>query len=333
MVFFKGAKLVKKNVLLQTDSAKTMKITAKEDASLRDLLKGFFSETSGEKIKKMIMYGCISYRGAVVKSPEMIIRKGDFVEYTKYVGGSGIAKQKTDLPIVYEDRDLVVVNKSGGLRLESKVSFKGKTVCSMTRSYLRRKYKGSQPLFTVCHVDDQEAGLCVLARNKSAADRLSAAWREIEKEYLCIVQNPLKYASRTISNYKIESSFGKNECPIQKNETPFRASETPFHGDERGIHNTLSLKYREQERFDVGEKTLCVVRVRVQEGETKDVRAFFAKLGSPVVADFVYGNKDFADNFLKICLVGIRFSHPATGATVSLNIEAPKGFASVNIKR
>lgn len=312
MVFFKGAKLVKKNVLLQAHSAETMKITAKEDASLRDLLKGFFSETSGEKIKKMIMYGCISYRGAVVKSPEMIIRKGDFVEYTKYVGGSGVAKQKTDLPIVYEDRDLIIVNKSGGLRFESKVSFKGKTVCSMTRSYLRRKYKGSQPLFTVCHVDDQEAGLCVLARNKSAADRLSSAWCEIEKDYLCIVQNPLKYASHTISNYRVE---------------------TPCNKDETLKPHTLSLKYREQERFEAGGKTLCLVRVKLQQGETSDVRAFFAKVGSPIVADFVYGNKEFADNFLKICLVGIRFAHPATGATVSLNIEAPKGFAMVNVKR
>ncbi len=200
-----------------------MKITAKQDTNLLALLRDYFAESSTAKVRKMIMYGCVSYRGAVVKSQEMILKKGDWVEYTKYTGGAKASKQKTDLPIIYEDRELIVVNKSGGVRFSSNVSYKGKTVCSMTKSYLRRKFKGSQPLFPVHPVDDQESGLCLLARTKPSAEKLERQWETIEKTYLCIVENPLSKNTLKVNNYLISAK--------ENSKTPFRSTKTPkeFH--------------------------------------------------------------------------------------------------------
>ena len=76
---------------MQVDKRKNMKITAKEDCNLLKLLGTTFPETSVTKLKKMIMYGCISYKGATIKSLEMLIRKGESIEYPKYSGGKGVS--------------------------------------------------------------------------------------------------------------------------------------------------------------------------------------------------------------------------------------------------
>ncbi len=322
-----------------------MKITAKSDTNLLGLLRDYFPECSGAKVRKMIMYGCVSYRGAVVKSPEMLLKRGDWVEYTKYTGGTVVAKQKTELPVIYEDRDLIVVNKAGGIKFSSNVSYKGKTICSMTKSYLRRKYKGSQPLFPVHWVDDQEGGLCLLARTKSAAEKLEREWENVEKIYLCIVENPLEKDTLKLNNYLLSA---KNDTPrpehstqtqSQQNNSLFGGTETKKEFSKTKSQysdikedKTISLQYHLVQPIEAGKEVLNLIELRLLEGTTKDCRAYLAKSGNPVLADFVYGSRRFKDNFLKICLVGLKFKHPYSGESISLRIEAPRGFNTVNIK-
>ncbi|MEE0900254.1 MAG: pseudouridine synthase, partial [Bacteroidales bacterium] len=182
-----------------------MRITAKKDSNLLELLGDFFQETSTTKLKKMIMYGCVSYKGAIVKSWELIIPKGEAVEYTKYKGGAKIAKQKSSLPVIYEDQNLIIVNKSCGLRFLSKVSYKGQTVSSMVKSYLKRKYGNKENAYAIYKVDDLDSGLCILARDKRTANILSLAWEsEVEKKYIGIVENPLAESKKSFRNYELQ---------------------------------------------------------------------------------------------------------------------------------
>ena len=158
------------------------------------------------------MYGCVSYKGAIVKSWELIIPKGEAVEYTKYKGGAKIAKQKSSLPVIYEDQNLIIVNKSCGLRFLSKVSYKGQTVSSIVKSYLKRKYGNRENAFAIYKVDDLESGLCILARDKRTANILSLAWEsEVEKKYLGIVENPLIESKKSFRNYELQRTHQKNE--------------------------------------------------------------------------------------------------------------------------
>ena len=89
-----------------------MRITAKEDISLLKLLLNEFGQTSISKAKKMIMYGCVRYKDAIVKSPEFILKKGESIVYEKYSGGKYIKKERSYFPVLYEDEFFIVVNKS-----------------------------------------------------------------------------------------------------------------------------------------------------------------------------------------------------------------------------
>ena len=287
---------------MQVDKRKNMKITAKEDCNLLKLLGTTFPETSVTKLKKMIMYGCISYKGATIKSLEMLIRKGESIEYTKYSGGKGVSKQKTDLPIIFEDRNLIVVNKSCGVKFASEVSYKGKTICSMTKSYLKRKYGDAQSVFPVCQVGDYDSGLCVLARDKRSAAAISAIWNKITKQYVCIVRNDLlKGENGRFNNYIL-----------------------------KGSGRVVSLKYRLAEQISLKDESLSVLEVIQTEGNMKDCRELFNEIGNPIVADCNFDRAAMSNNFSKICMNGISFRHPATGRVISLEIAEPRGFRTVN---
>ena len=287
-----------------------MRITAKKDSNLLNLLVDFFQGTSTTKLKKMIMYGCISYNGAVVKSLEMIIKKGEFVEYKKYTGGAKIAKQKTDLPVIYEDRNLIVINKSCGVKFISNVSYKGQTICSIVKSYLKRKYNNQETVFPICRVEDAESGLCVLARDKRSADFLSKNWHTTEKRYLAIMQNDLSQTSAKFNNHPLQSIVGKD-------------------GEE--IPRTISLQYKKIEELCLYNEKLHLLEVIQTEGSVSDCRDFFAEIGNPIIADLGKSDLKYRNNFMKLCLTELKLRNPETKQNINLAIEPPRGFKTINL--
>jgi 23S rRNA-/tRNA-specific pseudouridylate synthase len=288
-----------------------MRITAKKDSNLLELLGDFFQETSTTKLKKMIMYGCVSYKGAIVKSWELIIPKGEAVDYTKYKGGAKIAKQKSSLPVIYEDQNLIIVNKSCGLRFLSKVSYKGQTVSSMVKSYLKRKYGNRENAFAIYKVDDLDSGLCILARDKRTANILSLAWEsEVEKKYLGIVENPLVESKKSFRSYELQGTHQKNE---------------------QSESRTISLQYELKENIAVKDETFHLIEIKQTKGDAFDCRNLFEQIGNPIVADSFIGKSNYNNNFMKLCLVGLKFKHPITKSTINLHLEAPKSFYSINL--
>lgn len=287
-----------------------MRITAKKDSNLLELLGDFFQETSTTKLKKMIMYGCVSYKGAVAKSPEMIIQKGQSIEYTKYKGGAKIAKQKSDLPIIYEDQNLIIINKACGVKFISSVSYKGQTICSIVKSYLKRKYGDKANAFPIYHVDDLESGLCILARDKRTANIMILAWdREVEKKYLGIVENPLIESKKRYINYEIQGTQQKNE---------------------QSEARTISLQYELKEDIAVKDETFHLIEINQTKGDVFDCRKMFEQIGNPIVGDTNIGKTKYKNNYMKLCLVGLKFKHPITKATIKLHISAPKSFYTIN---
>lgn len=287
-----------------------MRITAKKDSNLLELLGDFFQETSTTKLKKMIMYGCVSYKGAVAKSPEMIIQKGQSIEYTKYKGGAKIAKQKSDLPIIYEDQNLIIINKACGVKFISSVSYKGQTICSIVKSYLKRKYGDRANAFPIYRVDDLESGLCILARDKRTADIMLKAWEEdVEKSYVCIVGNTLVDNVRIFKNHE-----------LQRPNTDSASEKSRI----------ISMKYELKEEIHAKNTTFHLIQVRQTKGNVFDCRNLLHETGNPIVGDTSLGKSNHNNNFMKLCLIGLKFKHPMTKSQIDLNIEPPKSFYHVN---
>ncbi len=275
-----------------------MRITAKEDISLLKLLLNEFGQTSVSKAKKMIMYGCVSYKDAVVKSPEFILKKGESVVYEKYSGGKYIKKERSYFPVLYEDEFFIVVNKSSGVNYASKTNGKGKSIFDLTSSYLRRKYPNQQGLHLIHSMDNQESGLCIFARSKHAQLKMSEQWNETELSYYAILQNPLKHKNETFV-------FETQEKKIK---TAYQFIE--------------SLKY-----FD---DSLSLVNISGFGLSSMECRQIFAEKNNPIVADLTYGSAEFVNNYLKLCCHTIKFRHPFTQKSIKITMNPPKGFNIVN---
>ncbi len=275
-----------------------MRITAKEDISLLKLLLAEFPQTSVSKAKKMIMYGCVSYKDAVIKSPEFILKKGESVVYEKYSGGKYIKKERSYFPVLFEDEFFIVVNKSSGVNYASKTNGKGKSIFDLTASYLRRKYPNQQGLHLIHSMDNQESGLCIFARSKHAQLKMSEQWNEVELGYFAILQNPLKHKNETFvfeskdKNYKVEYQFIE------------------------------ALNY-----FD---NSFTLVNVSSLGLGSMACRQAFAQKGNPIVADLTYGSKEFVNNYLKLCCNTMKFRHPFTQKTIKITMNPPKGFNIIN---
>src|SRR5574344_219885 len=145
-----------------------MTLTAKDDISLLNLVKENFPKSSTSKVKKLIIYGCITKKGAIIKSPEMIIRKGEKVEYSKYVGSPRLAREKTFIPVLMDDMDFVAVLKASGHRVDALPNEKEKSIFALTKSYLRRKWGKNTDIFIIENMLQGEAGICLFAKSKRA---------------------------------------------------------------------------------------------------------------------------------------------------------------------
>lgn len=275
-----------------------MRITAKEDISLLKLLLSEFPQTSISKAKKMIMYGCVSYKDAVVKSPEFILKKGESVVYEKYSGGSHIRKERSYFPVLFEDEFFIIVNKSSGVNYASKTNGKGKSLFDLTLSYLKRKYKNQQGLFLLHPMDNQESGLCIFARSKHAQLKMTEQWNEVEFSYYAILQNTLKH---------------KNETFI------FETQETK-----------IKATYQFVEALKYFNDSLSLINIVGNGLGSMECRQAFAERGNPIVADLTYGAKEFENNYLKLCCNSIKFRHPFTQKSIKITMNPPKGFNTIN---
>lgn len=275
-----------------------MRITAKEDISLLKLLLKEFPQTSITKAKKMIMYGCVSYKDAVIKSPEFVLKKGESIVYEKYTGGKYIKKEISYFPVLYEDEFFIVVNKSSGVNYASKTNGKGKSLFDLALSYLKRKHGTHEHLYLIHSMDNQESGLCIFARTKAAQIKMTEQWKQVELNYVSILQNPLKH---------------KNETFVFEKE------------DER-----VKISYQFAESLDCFDETFNLVGISGLGLDSSICRQVFAEKGNPILADLTYGDVRFENNFLKLCCNNIKFTHPFTQKSIKITMNPPKGFNTIN---
>lgn len=288
-----------------------MKITAKENTPLLNLVMQTFPEVSVSKAKKMIIYGCISYRGAVIKSPELIIRKGDEIEYSKYSGGRHIAREKTDVPILFEDEFIIAVIKAAGIHVDARPNEKTKSLYALTKSYVRRKWGERQNLFIVHYPETDEAGVCIFAKNKKAQDILKRTLNQFKFEYHAIVAGVPKHKKDKINLWLKAGS--NNRIFLEKPETDGAV--------------LTSTQYVTLETFE----TYSYLLVNPLTYFPLQIRFHLSNIGNPVVGDHRFGLRQESDNWLKLYCTSIQLQHPASGKQFKIETSLPNTFSKVNL--
>lgn len=198
------------------------------------------------------------------------------------VADTSFLKIRPDINVVYEDENIMLIDKKPGMIVHEDDSEKFNTLISHIKAYLyqRGEYdpSGEQSFApALCNRIDRNTGGIVIAAKNAAALRIineKIKSREIKKYYLCMVQGHIKPPSATLTSY------------LQKNEKQNRVylSDTPKDGYKKCV-----TKYRTVGATDAA----SYLEIDLITGRTHQIRAQMAHVGHPLAGDGKYGTNEF----------------------------------------
>lgn len=209
------------------------------------------------------------------------------------------------LEIIYEDRDLFVINKDAGLLTMSTPRDDQRTAQRLLTDYLRKGAARSRlQAYTVHRLDRETSGLLIFAKTEEVQQKLKADWPATEKEYLAVVHGHLKEKSGTISSYLAENEA---QFVYSTSQTKGRWSETQYE------------VVRENKLFSE-------LKINLLTGRKNQIRVHFAEAGHPVVGDVKYGRKEKKFERMALHARSISFNHPHSGKRMFFEAPVPKFF-------
>ncbi|HMF28881.1 MAG TPA: RluA family pseudouridine synthase, partial [Candidatus Cybelea sp.] len=258
------------------------------------------TEASWETVRRWVRAGKVTVAGARETDPTRRLRKGDAVAMDP---AARRVQPPPAIRIVFEDNDVVVVDKPSGVSSVPYEERETGTAMDLVRATWKstgRKGGSSQPLMIVHRIDKETSGLLVYAKNKGAERALAAQFRAhtVDRTYLCV-------AHGRVDSRRIESEL------VRDRGDGLRGS---------GTRGKRAVTHVEKVRSLRG-ATLC--RVRLETGKTHQIRIHMSESAHPLVGEKVYirdylkrGGEPMAAPRLLLHAATLGFVHPRTGAKV-----------------
>ena len=286
------------NYEMQVDSDVSKRI----DSYLADELK-----LSRSKVQKLIKQGLVVVNGKKVSNNYMV--KYHDVIFIDDDLNYDISVEPEDIPIdvVYEDDDLLVINKESGMVVHPAPGHYSHT---LVNALLYRFQLSSLEKFRpgiVHRLDKDTSGLMLVAKNDKTHEKLSQmiANKEVELHYLAIVDGVIPHDTGTI-----DAPIGRDPNNRQK------MAVTDIHGKNAVTH------FKVLETFSDHTLVECIL----ETGRTHQIRVHMAYIGHPVSNDPMYGKGKATDFGQMLHSKSIKFIHPTTGKELYFEVDPPKLF-------
>jgi 23S rRNA pseudouridine1911/1915/1917 synthase len=322
-----------------TDSIETRDLvpTAEQAGERLDRwLAGEIAELSRSRLKALIEAGQLALDGAPLTDPSAKIVEG--ATYTLAIPAPRAATptpEKMDLDVLFEDDDLIVLQKPAGLAVHPAAgNWTGTLVhgllhhCAGSLSGIG----GVERPGIVHRLDKDTSGVMVVAKSDRAHQGLAAqfAAHSVERAYIAFTRNaPNPKAGR------IETQIARSAQDRKKFTVPRDPAST---AGKHAITNYATLtRYGQAEGMAVGTGLAAKVECRLETGRTHQIRVHMAHIGCPLLGDPVYGQKrgnllatsdngrelkDFRRQALHAAILG--FEHPVTGEDLRFETGLPK---------
>ena len=296
-------------------------LTSAEDAGQRvdRWLAGQLPESSRVRIQQAIAEGRVRVAGLTAR-PSLRIRPGQAVEIELADEPSPHAvPEPIPLEILYEDDDMVAVNKPAGLVVHPGAGVRSGTVVGgLLHRYGRLSSIGGASRPGIVHrLDKDTSGVLLAARHDAAHLRLVQKFsnRQMAKTYLALLHG------------RLESETGRIALPIAR-DFRRRTRMTTRRREGRAALTT----WRVLSRLGQGREGFTLVAAELHTGRTHQLRVHFSAIGHPVVGDARYGApRHFSVGGAEALPLGrlwlhaarIRFEHPTTGRPMEIQAPLP----------
>ena len=219
--------------------------------------------------------------------------------------------EPSDIPldIIYEDEDILLVNKPAGMPVHPSFGHYGDTLANA----VMYRYKNQGFVFrAVSRIDKDTTGLVLIALNGFSADSLNRQMRErkIGKTYLAVC-----CGTPAIEKGRIEAPIKRERDSVIK----------------RIVSPDGQYALTEYEVVSAG-GNYSVIRAFPRTGRTHQIRVHMSYIGTPVYGDYIYG-REVPGEYMRLHCSSLQFVHPSSGKLMTFHAEPPEYFLSVpNIK-
>ena len=268
------------------------------------------TEISRTRLQKLIEEGKVKVNGKIEKN-SYIVKIGDKILIEEEEPEEiELKPQEIPLDIIYEDNDIIVINKSKGLVVHPGNGNPDHTLVNAVMAKCKGSLSGIGGKIRpgiVHRLDKDTSGLIVVAKNDKAHIGLSEQLKkkEMKKTYIALVRGNIQENEATIQMPIGRSTKDRKKMAVKEAITHFKV-----------------LK-----RY--GKYTL--VEVKIETGRTHQIRVHMAEIGHPVVGDMVYSNgkNEFGVEGQMLHAKQLIFQHPITQEKITLTAPLPEYFEKV----
>ena len=223
--------------------------------------------------------------------------------------------QDIPLDVIYEDNDIIVINKTKGMVVHPANGNPDGTLVNAVMNLCKDSLSGIGGEIRpgiVHRLDKDTSGAIIVAKNDKAHIALSEQLKnhEIKKTYLALVRGIIKENEATIN------------MPIARSKKDRKKMDVDKDGKEAITHFKVLERYKNK---------YTLLQINLETGRTHQIRVHLSHIGYPIIGDEVYSNGKNEWNVSGQCLHAWRleFKHPITGKKISLEAEIPEYFKNI----
>ena len=312
-----------------------LEATATEVSRLDKFLGAQFAEISRARFQRLIAEGQVTVEGVTQKDSGAKLKPGQIVQVVMPEAKAAEPQgENIELEIVYEDKDLIVINKPQGLVVHPGAGNETGTLVNALIAHCGDSLSGiggvKRPGI-VHRIDKDTSGLLVIAKNDKAHASLSEQFAahgrdgKLQREYLAFVWGQPERRNGTMTTGLERSSANRQKMAVSKSQT---AKEAITHWQLEESFGPASL-----------------VRCKLETGRTHQIRVHMAHLGHPLLGDTVYG-AGFNTSKVKLSpaarealgyvrgqalhAVVLGFEHPRSAKALRFEVPFPKALAALH---
>ena len=209
------------------------------------------------------------------------------------------------LNIIYEDKELLVVEKEPNLLTIATDKKEQKTLYSEASTYVKKQYPKNK-VFIVNRLDKDTSGIVIFAKSQNKKQFLQNNWSNVKREYLCIVEGTPSKKKDTLKSYLAESKT--LEVYITKDKTKGKLAITEYE-----VLQTNG-KY-------------SLLRINIKTGRRNQIRVQLSDIGNPIAGDKKYKSK--SNPLKRLALHAILVEYTENGKLYHFETKYPKEFTKL----
>ena len=291
----------------------SLKVEKKDQGQRIDkFLASKYDDLSRSFIQKLIGEKKVTVNGNIVDKSYKIT-ENDFLKIIIEEKESEIKAVEMNLDVVYEDQDIIVINKNADRVVHPAPGHHDDTIVNALLAHVDNlsAINGVKRPGIVHRLDKDTSGLLIVAKNDKSHKELAKQFknRTVDKYYYALIEGNLAYEK------------GKIDAPIGRD---------PKNRKKMAVRKRRSKKAISRFRIIEEFKTHTLVEVKIETGRTHQIRVHFSYLGHPVVGDKKYGSKNTLNAKRQLLHARkLAVKHPTTGKKIVFEAELKDDFKEI----